>query len=295
MALANRKIGYDEVKPRDLHFDMSQVPKYWMANDPWTTHWWNSLLAAVPDGERWVMQCVRRSLTKIHDDSVKKAGIDFIKQEHYHAREHDLMNEAVMKHGVPMDRIEADFKRTREVLQKIFGDDMQLSLMAAFEHFTGTISAVFVENPHIFEDMDPAIANMMAWHMIEETEHKSVSFDVFQDTVGSYPKRIIGMIIATVVFAAMTEYQRLRLVAEDGQLFNLRSAFKGLNYQFGKPGFMRLLVKHYLPYYLPTFHPWDHDNRKAIGVWKQVFEETGDTLKAYRAFVQGKPAIQAAA
>ena len=37
MALANRKIGYDEVKPRDLHFDMTDVPKYWMNNDPCPT------------------------------------------------------------------------------------------------------------------------------------------------------------------------------------------------------------------------------------------------------------------
>ena len=100
MALANRKIGYDEVLPRDLHFDMTDVPKYWMNNDPWTTHWWNALLAAVPDGERWVMQCVRSHIVKLKDEKVRKAAVDFIKQEHYHAREHDIMNEAVAKHGV---------------------------------------------------------------------------------------------------------------------------------------------------------------------------------------------------
>lgn len=295
MALANRKIGYDEVKPRDLHFDMTQVPKYWMNNDPWSTHWWNALLAAVPDGERWVMQCVRKQLLKLSDERVRKAGIDFIKQEHYHAREHDIMNKAVMSHGVPVDQVEAAFKRIRTLLQKVLSDDMQLSVMAAGEHFTGTISAVFVENPEIFRDFDPSLGAMIAWHMIEETEHKSVSFDVYQDAVGSYPKRIAGMILMTGIFLAISEYQRLALVAKDGQLFNWRSMVKSLNFQFGKPGFMRLLFKHYLPYYLPTFHPWDHDNRAQMRSWKDTFEATGDTMKAFQAFIGNGPVVQSKA
>ncbi|WP_420466456.1 metal-dependent hydrolase [Panacagrimonas sp.] len=289
MALANRKIGYDEVKPRDLHFDMTNVPKYWMNNDPWSTHWWNALLAAVPDGERWVMQCVRKNLVKLSDEKVRKAGIDFIKQEHYHAREHDIMNQAVMAHGVPVDQVEAAFKRMRIFLQKILSEDMQLSTMAAAEHFTGTISAVFVENPEIFKDFDPALGSMIAWHMIEETEHKSVSFDVYQDAVGSYPKRIAGMVLMTGIFLAISEYQRLVLVAKDGHLFNWRSALKGLKFQFTKPGFMSLLVKHYLPYYSPNFHPWDHDNRAQLRSWKDTFEATGDTTKAFKAFIGEVP------
>ena len=287
--MANRKIGDDEVKPRDLHFEMNNVPKYWMNNDPWTTHWWNALLAAVPDGERWVMQSVRKNLVKLSDEKVRKAGIDFIKQEHYHAREHDIMNKAVMAHGVSVDKVEAAFKRMRTLLQKVLSEDMQLSTMAAAEHFTGTISAVFVEHPEIFKDFDPALGAMIAWHMIEETEHKSVTFDVYQDAVGSYSKRIAGMVLMTGIFLAISEYQRLVLVAKDGHLFNWRSAIKGLKFQFAKPGFMSLLIKHYLPYYSPNFHPWDHDNRAQLRSWKDTFEATGDTMKAYKAFIGEGP------
>ena len=107
MALANRSIGYDEVEARDLRFnlDKDSVPRFWMNGDPWSTHFFNSILAAVPDGERWVMQCVRSHLVKLKDEKVRKAGVDFIKQEHYHAREHDIMNAAVAKHGdAPMLR-----------------------------------------------------------------------------------------------------------------------------------------------------------------------------------------------
>ena len=54
MALASRKIGYDEVVTRDIHFPMNceTVARHWFNKDPWCTHWMNAILAAVPDGER---------------------------------------------------------------------------------------------------------------------------------------------------------------------------------------------------------------------------------------------------
>jgi predicted metal-dependent hydrolase len=285
MALANRKIGYDEVEPRDLRFDVSKVQKYWVNNDPWTTHWWNAILAAVPEGERWVMQAVRRNMLKLDDPQVRKAAIDFIKQEHYHAREGDVLNDALRAQGVAIDSVESSFLKIRGLIEKYFSDGMQLSMVAAFEHFTGTISSVFVDHPELFEGMDPAVASMMAWHMIEETEHKSVSYDVFQDAVGSYPKRIAGLAIATLVFTIMTEYQRLYLVYKDGQLFNWRSALRALSFQFVYPGVMRRLASRYLPYYLPGFHPWDDDNRAKIQNWKRVFSATRDPAQAYQALL----------
>ena len=74
MALANRKIGYDEVVTRDLHFPMNleTVARHWFNNDPWSTHWMNAILAAVPDGERWVMNSARRQLDKLRDPEVRK-------------------------------------------------------------------------------------------------------------------------------------------------------------------------------------------------------------------------------
>ena len=108
MALANRKIGYDEVVTRDIHFDMTEhtVARHWFNGDPWTTHWMNGILAAVPDGERWVMNSARRQLDKLDDPGVRKAAIEFIRQERIHAREHDVMNDIGTKHGVPIDKLE---------------------------------------------------------------------------------------------------------------------------------------------------------------------------------------------
>ena len=298
MALANRKIGYDEVEPRDLRFNLGkdQVPRYWINGDPWTTHFFNSIMAAVPDGERWVMQCVRRSLTQLKDDTVRKAGIAFIKQEHYHAREHDDMNHALIQQGVPLDVVERNFKVIRSVLEKLTPPSMHLSMMASFEHFTATMSAVFIDHPEMLDDSDPRIAAMLFWHFVEETEHKSVTFDVFQDAVGSYPQRVLGMLIASTMFLPMVQGHMLYLAWKDGQLRNWRSLLRCLDTQFGRQGvFTRLLLGHYFPYYSPKFHPWDADNRSKISAWKKAFAATGDTFAAYAQFrkAAGLPARSA--
>ncbi|WP_420466462.1 metal-dependent hydrolase [Panacagrimonas sp.] len=287
MALENRSIGYDEVEARDLRFnlDKDSVPRFWMNGDPWSTHFFNSILAAVPDGERWVMQCVRRSLTRLQDEKVRKAGIAFIKQEHYHAREHDDMNNALIEQGVPLDVVERSFKRIRATLERLTPEDMHLSMMAAFEHFTATFAAVFIDNPDMLDDSDKKVAAMLYWHFVEETEHKSVTFDVFQDAVGSYPQRVAGMLIASAIFLPMVEGHMLYLLYKEKQLLNWRSMLKCLKLQIGPKGLLtRLFTGHYFPYYLPSFHPWDDDNRSQIRKWKEVFNATGDTAKAYEAF-----------
>jgi len=115
MATANRKIGYAEVQTRDIKFnlDKSKVSKHWFNGDPWTTHWMNAVLSAVPDAERWVMTSARAQLDKIDDPVVKSAAIEFSRQERIHAREHDIMNAAMVENGLPIDTLARIFKNGR--------------------------------------------------------------------------------------------------------------------------------------------------------------------------------------
>ena len=163
MVIASRKIGYDEVEHRDLNFGMSPetVPRHWFNNDPWITHWMNAILAAGPDGERWVMQVTSKQLENLHDPSVRKAAISFIRQERSHAREHDAMNEAMVAHGIPIDRAEAVFKAIRKPLQRYLGGATQCAMAANFEHFTAVISQVMLDHPELWDDTRQEVAAML--------------------------------------------------------------------------------------------------------------------------------------
>lgn len=289
MALANRKIGYGEVVTRDIHFPMNinNVARHWLGNDPWTTHWMNAILAAVPDGERWVMNSARRQLKKLDDPEVHKAALEFIRQERIHAREHDEMNAVGVQHGVPIDKVEGVFKLIRKQLQHRLSDDMQSSIAAAFEHLTAIISSVMLEHPELFDETHPELRAMLYWHFVEETEHKSVSFDVFVDASGgglrSYRLRASGMLLAAALGFPLMVGNQSYLLYKDKQMLNLPSAGRMLNVLFWKPGILSKVLAGVVPYFSPTFHPWDDDNRDVIHAWKRVYEETGDPQKAYQA------------
>lgn len=170
---------------------------------------------------------------------------------------------------------------------------MQSSVAAAFEHFTAVISSVMLENPELFNESDPELRAMLYWHFVEETEHKGVSFDVYVGAsgggIGGYLRRVGGMAVGTVLGLPLMVGNQAYLLYKDKQLTNWRSALKMSNILFGNPGILaRIFTSHYLPYFMPDFHPWDDDNREIIHVWKRNYEKTGDPHKAYQALLDWK-------
>ena len=287
MALESKKIGYDEVIVRDLKFDLTDttVNTHWFNNDPWSSHFMTAVLAVVPEAERWVLRSAREQMAKISDPGIKKAARDFIHQERIHAREHDIMNRILVKKGLPIDRFEEGFKKRRLWFQSKLSVEMQGAIAASFEHFTAVLSSAFLENPDVFEDTDPEIVSFLYWHFVEETEHKSVSFDVFVEACGggsrAYVTRSIGMVLGTAIGASLLFSNLYMLVKEDKQLLNAKSALIMSYCVLIKPAILSKMLYHTPRYFLPSFHPWDDDNRNVIQPWKKEYDKSNDTHKAF--------------
>ncbi|MDH4396304.1 MAG: metal-dependent hydrolase [Limnobacter sp.] len=292
-----RDMGHDTIEHRDVKFDfdLSQLKKHWFNNDPWMTHLFNGLFCAVPDGERWVMQSARKQMGKLKDEKSIETVKRFIKQEASHSREHDLVNAIMLNFGVPADKAEKFFKQVRQKVQAVSSDDMQASIAAAIEHFTAVLSEVLLESPDLFDDMDPKIRSLVYWHMVEETEHKAVSHELFEQTVGKGPKqylmRVTGL-VGTFGFGFYAVFFNMfYLLYADKQLGNVASAVRMLKIIGYQPGFVRKILMACVPYLKPGFHPWERDNRALIAVWKETYQRTGDVLQATEEFraTQGKP------
>lgn len=290
-------MGHETIEHRDvrLEFDVSQLNKHWFNNDPWVTHLFNGLFCAVPDGERWVMQSARKQMDKLSDALSIETVKRFIKQEASHSREHDLVNALMIKFGVPADQAELFFKQVRERVQAVSSDNMQASIAAAIEHFTAVLSEVLLESPDLFDNMDPKIRSMIYWHMVEETEHKAISHELFVQTVGTGPRpyvmRVAGL-VGTFGFGFYAVFFNMfYLLYKDKQLGNLASATRMLKIIAYQPGFVRKILQACIPYLRPDFHPWERDNSALISVWKNAYRQSGDILQAteeYRAAL-GKP------
>jgi predicted metal-dependent hydrolase len=58
-------------------------------------------------------------------------------------------------------------------------------------------------------------------HFAEETEHKSVAFEVFENLYGSYPLRILGAILVLPLFYTINTIGTLYLLWQDRRLSRL--------------------------------------------------------------------------
>src|SRR5690606_3856913 len=116
-------------------------------------------------------------------------------------KEHEAFNELLEeKHGVPMSRITGYLKRRLDKARQRLSKERQLAMTAALEHFTAIMANQLLEEPDIMEGLHAAYGDMFMWHAVEETEHKAVAFDVFQQVSGSYAIRVQAMLITTIMF-----------------------------------------------------------------------------------------------
>ncbi|MFP5440056.1 MAG: metal-dependent hydrolase [Gammaproteobacteria bacterium] len=252
------------VRRMDYQFP-ADMPRYWYRGNPWLTHFMNGLSAVFPDGERFFIQSVRNYQDRIDDPVLQKQIRNFIGQEANHGKEHEAFNTLLEERfGVPMSRIAAYTKRRLGKAQERVPKVRQLAMTAALEHFTAIMAHQLLENPDVMEGLEAAYGDMFMWHAVEETEHKAVAYDVYQQVSGDYAIRVQTMAVATVMFLAHQFAFMTWMVARDGKLGDIKGFIDLVKFLYVEPGPLRKMFGDYIDYYRRDFHPWMHDNRALI-------------------------------
>lgn len=254
---------------RRMDFDFANLPRYWADDDPFLTHMLNALSATFPEGERMFIESVRAFREKIADPALQKAVSDFIGQEAMHSREHLAYNAYARKHGIDLGFIENFVTRRVAFLQEKLPPIRQLAITCALEHFTAILAEQMLATPEFYEKLDPIARDLWLWHAVEESEHKAVAFDVYEQMGGSYALRVRVMLLTTYFFIAHQMWFHARLLKADGRLWDLKMWARGLNTLWGRPGWFRKLAPAYLDYFRRDFHPWQRDTRALLEQWKR--------------------------
>jgi predicted metal-dependent hydrolase len=194
------------IRARRTRFDLSDTPNVWMHGDRVATHTMDSLHVALPPGERWFCDVFRDALPLITDDRLREEVKGFIGQEATHARAHDLGLEHLARHGMDLRREVAWVDGTRERLRRSIARlpgparraalRAQLAAIATIEHYTAVLGTWIVEAD--LPDADPAMLDLLRWHGAEEVEHRSVAFDLYVHLDGSYLRRAVHGLVASV-------------------------------------------------------------------------------------------------
>jgi predicted metal-dependent hydrolase len=262
-----------DISVRHMGFEVPKdMPRYWVSNDPFETHLFNALSLTFPLGEKQFVESVRAFADSITDPELKDDVRAFIGQEMQHSKEHETFNAWIESQGLPAEYIYDYIKHRIQKTNAEAPPKVLLAVTCALEHFTAIMADVILEDPDFFSSVDERARMLWLWHAIEEAEHKSVAYDVYQHIGGSYRTRVLTMAFVTTQFIWNQAHFHRTLMRADGQMLNVSSWLRGMTRYWGPRGKFTKLIPAYLEYYRRDFHPWQRDNRDVIAKWKALVE-----------------------
>jgi predicted metal-dependent hydrolase len=207
------------------------------------------------------VRSVRHFQKNLTNPLLKEEVKGFIGQEAHHGNEHEHFNALMQKKGLPTKKIEEFVLNGLKWQGKHLSPERQLAKTCALEHFTAMLAETILEYPDFFAGMDDRLLPLWLWHAVEESEHKAVAFDVYQDQVNNYWVRTSEMAFTTLEFIGFQtlHYWQLRNAMTDKT--DWKSMADGMKWLLGKNGFLRKLGPAYLSYYKRDFHPNQRDSR----------------------------------
>ena len=257
-----------QITPRDLRIDReAPTPRWWLGGDPIGTAVMNALSLTFPDGERFFIQAVRR-YEKDTPPELRAQVRAFVVQEGAHTREHIAFNELTRRSGYDVTEAEA-FTEGRMNIARSRPPIVQLAATVALEHFTAAFAHALLARPEVLAGSPPELVKLWRWHSIEEIEHKAVAYDVFMHAIRdlsplkrwAFRRRVMFMI--TILFTRTVRVTARMLLKQDG-ITGLDARWRLFKWLWLKPGLYRLILKDYLAFYRPGFHPWQSDDRGLI-------------------------------
>jgi uncharacterized protein len=212
--------GREAWKVRRLNFDYAGVhvaPRTWHPNEPEFARFVEALSVSMPYLEPYLIQTIREAKAKIDDPILLREMDLYIGQESAHFRQHQKLNDEIAKttsHSRPLETMfQADYKAFRETRSEAF----HLAYAEGFEALTMAVAQTLVDDRvRLWSGASSAPVSMILWHMVEEIEHKTVTFDVFERLHGGYWMRLYGFAFATVHLLGRGFQGYRKMLAEDG-------------------------------------------------------------------------------
>ncbi|MEU5876344.1 metal-dependent hydrolase [Spirillospora sp. NPDC047279] len=260
-----------DVRTRRIRFEYppEKLPRHYLGGDLVMSHIVSVLSALFPEGEDYFVRTVANYRDRIDDPELKKQVAGFIGQEVTHGREHRQFNERLASYGYPTRAIDRLTKYGLGFNQRFLPRSHQLAVTAALEHYTATLAEVLLKDPEAqaMFDVDEVRA-MFQWHALEENEHKSVAFDVYQTVSGDHRVRTWVMHTSTVGLLGAVILGTLLSLALDRSAYNPLRLVPSLARLRHSPWLRREVVAHIRDYNRRGFHPDDHDTTALIAEWK---------------------------
>ena len=248
---------------------------YVVGRSPLIAHLLTALSTTFPAGERFFIDSMRNIRDQVDDEQLQQQISAFIGQEAMHSQAHAQLNQALNAADYGLEAFHQHIVNTTNLL-KTRSLRRQLATTVAFEHFTAMIAGYLFEHPKLLQGLDENMQQLWLWHAVEEIEHKSVAFDVYQyvfaakDEQGSLAQRRRSMRSASRSFSLGWAKMTLTLLWQDRQQsFRSAQQVKLLLADTAQIALMAIrLWPEYFAFYKADFHPNQRDHQALLDEWK---------------------------
>ena len=258
------------IPPRQLDFQLpTALAERVYADNDTATCMLATLSAAFPPGEDFFVRSVNHFKHRIQDPELRARVAGFTGQEVIHSREHDRLNEAFAARGYDVSVPERVVGATLRALDRLPAR-WRIAATAMMEHFTAVLGEDLLAGEDFRRRVHPDIVEMWLWHALEELEHKSVTYDVY-DVIGNrlLERRLALGLVLTVVLPAVIASWCYLLVRR--AVWRRRGDLRrGVRLLFGPGGFLRRVFAE-MPHFLDRdFHPARHDTTALEARWRET-------------------------
>ena len=262
------------IEIRKIPFEFAEgVSPIWNPSQHEWSHMVNGASLTMPHLEPFLNRTMREASEVIDDPGLVADIKGFVGQEAQHYTNHRRLNDMLKARGYPElaeveESFDADYKRlAKRSLAR------RLAYCAGFETMTVGITEWLVnDRGTLFRGADPTVSSLILWHMVEETEHKTVAYDVFQTVSGSYWLRLVGLLHGSFHVGFMSRRAYRAMLKKDGLWTNLASRvrlWKWVGRFLVKAGGAMLHSLH------PGYHPANRNDPAWVDQWRQAYAGNG--------------------
>lgn len=190
-----------KIRKPPFAFDEASAPYLWQPANPDFSELCNAISFAAPAFERYIVQVVQLAESRLAGTPMQQEAEDFLRQEAQHARMH-------RKHAA---RLVAQYPVLADTLKKVdaaYTDllqnqslDFNLAYVTDIEAtFTPLFGMMLNNEQALFRGGADRVASLFLWHFMEEIEHRSSAFGIYDTAVGRrwYRLRVLPKVMRHV-------------------------------------------------------------------------------------------------
>lgn len=281
---------------RRLLIDWKQpLDRHWNGGDAFRTAFANALSMSFPVGEQFFIDAIKPALPMLRElpgsEGLVQEAKNFIGQEGTHRFIHAQFNDRLVQQGY-RNRWEGRAKRHIELLHREMARRRvsqphlhELAVTCAVEHLTAIMGDSVMDlkdTPHDWfaQAQEPA-RTMWYWHSAEESEHKSLAFDVYTALGGGRELRLFYYKRMLVFFTLDLTLQVLDNLWRDGSWRRWDTWKQAARFLLGSKGLLPMAIPSLWEYRREGFHPnqlgqpepaqsWLTENQHAWAAVKQA-------------------------